>query len=110
MSKEKRTTAALMTDFDLTAPLDKHEKPPKKNHTCPHDRKHPSGMEVCRECGDFGICTQCGDEYISRDDFYRSDELCYPCSEAERLTRVAERARADVAKRIAAHKAKETNA
>lgn len=106
MSNGKRTTAELMSDFDLSAPLGKHEKPLKKGHKCPHDRKNPTGMEVCRECGDFGNCAICGVEYISRDIYYQSDTLCWPCSEVARLEELLRRARIENDKRIAAIKAK----
>jgi ribosomal protein L32 len=103
------TTTELLFDFDLSAPLGKRAKPPKKDHKCPHDRKNATGMEVCEACGDYGICATCGAGYIRIDAYYRHDTLCYPRSEIARMEAQLERARAEQTQRIEAN-AKEATA
>ncbi len=75
---------------------------PKKDHKCSHDRKHATGMEVCRACGDIGICPQCGAEYIVIDTGAR----CYPCSTIERLSDALENAKREQEQRKAKYQAK----
>lgn len=88
-------------NLDLSAPIrHKQMKPPKKDHKCPHDRKHPTGMEVCEACGDYGTCATCGAGYIRRDVYRYHLTLCWPCAEIailedrlEQLKRERERER-----------------
>jgi hypothetical protein len=67
----------------------------KKDHDCPHARPHPSGMEVCRTCGDFGICPECGSEYIKLD----TGPICYPCTCLHRAARSLATEQRELAKR-----------
>lgn len=48
----------------------------KTDHKCPHDMRHPMGMEICPIC-DYDECEVCGLEYNRRD--MSGDPRCYPC-------------------------------
>jgi hypothetical protein len=88
--------------WDLTKPLpgETRKREKKTDHRCPHDRKHPTGMELCEQCGDFGVCAECGVDYIKRD--MGGGPICHRCVDLHRLeTKLAE-ARAEQAKRKAA--------
>ena len=76
--------------YDLSALSGRrYKKSPKKDHRCPHDRKNPTGMELCRACGDFANCAICGDEFIKRD---IGGTTCQSCRDIPRL-----RVRLDIA-------------
>lgn len=88
------------TDLTKLEPLPRSKRP-KKDHKCPHDRKHPTGMEVCRACGDYGICCDCGMEYIKQDSY--GGPRCWMCEGVLHLRRKLREAEREQAKRKAEH-------
>jgi hypothetical protein len=76
MTTRETTDLNAATDIVRVGRAPAAAKKPKKDHACPHDRKYPSGMEVCRICGDLGTCPECGDTYIKLD----TGSICYPCA------------------------------
>ena len=96
-----RTSDLMGVDLLTGAGLPPETPKVKKDHKCPHDRKHQSGMEVCRKCGDYRICETCGMEYIWQDS---GDRFCWMCLEVVGLTAMLDAKRDDQRNRIAKFK------